>query len=505
MIKLSRFDKIRFALTISLCLLYLYMFQNKKMKTLFTKSLFITFLMILMNFTLLAETDSITCTFFLYPKASVGCHTYISYQGNAGTSATFTWNFNGGAILSGSGPGPYYVKWDTAGYKTVSLSVLYNGQTCSSSHVIHIVSSPVVYSVTGGGSYPSGGSGVHIGLSSSQLSYGYYLFKVGSSQSVANKTGTGGAIDFGIFTTPGIYKCQAKVDSASSSCLVMMNDSAIVTISGYVPSQAICIVSYDTTYQRNKVKWYKTAGQHLNHYNIYRQTYQYNVFKKIADVPYLSPNTYIDTTADPAMMSYKYEISATDSLGSESPMSPYHKSIHLEVSPGVTGFNLIWNAYEGCSYLTCKIHRKFASEPWQVIDSVASDITSYTDQYITSGLAYYFIEVVRYYQCLSFKSTDDDAVSSNIGISAPVGLNENSGESFLVYPNPVVNNVNIILRGQGNNDTKAQFYTVEGKKILENNLINTRNEVDISAFPSGIYILKITDNHSTLVRKLFKQ
>jgi hypothetical protein len=54
-------------------------------------------------------------------------------------------------------------------------------------------------------------------------------------------------LDFGLFTAPGVYKCKAKADSSEGTCMVEMNDSAVVTISGYVPGQAICIVSYDNT------------------------------------------------------------------------------------------------------------------------------------------------------------------------------------------------------------------------------------------------------------------
>jgi hypothetical protein len=475
------------------------------MKNIFTKCLFITICLILMNQFLHAQADSLSCTIGSYSKTSVGCHTYIGYQGTAGSSATYTWNFDGAIIVSGSGPGPYWVYWNTAGYKTITLTVYYNGDTCSASKVIHVVNAPDVFSVTGGGSYPQGGQGVHIYLTGSQLYYSYYLYLNGGTTSVANLTGTGNQLDFGLFTTPGVYKCKAKADSSQGTCMVNMNDSAVVTISGYVPGQAICVVSYDTTYQKNKVKWYKTAGQHLDHYNIYRQTYQYNVFEKIAEVPYLSPNTYIDTTSNPAMMAYRYEISGTDTLGNESQMSPVHKSIHLEVSPGVSGFNLIWNAYEGCTYLTCRIHRKIASGPWQVIDSVASDVISYTDQYITSGLAYYFIEVVRYYPCPSFKSMDDDAVSSNIGVSAPVGTDENIASPVLIYPNPASNKLNIILPGSGNIYRNIHLFSMDGRKLIDMDLAYSRNELDISGLPSGLYFVRITENQSTIVRKIFKE
>jgi len=46
-------------------------------------------------------------------------------------------------------------------------------------------------------------------------------------------------------------------------------------------------------------------------------------------------------------MAQKYEMTVSDSIGNESLKCPYHKTVHLEVSPGVAGFNLIWNPYEG--------------------------------------------------------------------------------------------------------------------------------------------------------------
>ncbi len=47
----------------------------------------------------------------------------ISYAGSANPLSNFLWNFNGGTVVSGSGGGPYMVKWNTAGNKNVTLSV----------------------------------------------------------------------------------------------------------------------------------------------------------------------------------------------------------------------------------------------------------------------------------------------------------------------------------------------------------------------------------------------
>ncbi len=453
-----------------------------------------------------AETDTVTCTFFLYSKASVGCHVYVVYQGNAPSSATFNWNFDGGIIVSGSGPGPYYIRWDTAGYKTVNLNVVYQGQYCYSYRTIHIVPPPLVYNVTGGGSYPYGGSGVSIGLSGSQLNYNYYLYLNGGTSSVANQTGTGNALNFGLFTAAGTYTCKGKVDSSSSSCLINMNDSAVVTISGYVPTQYICMVTYDTSTQQNKIVWNKITGPHLSQFNIYKQTYQENVFSKVGQVPYADFSTFIDTTTNPVIMAQKYEMTVTDSSGNESVKCPYHKTVHLEVSPGVQGFNLIWNPYEGFTFYTYRIHRKLNTGAWQLIDSIASDETSYTDPYFTSGNMTYYIEVIRYSPCNpSLKSGDYESIVSNTMISAPLGITDIHTSGILVYPNPVHQNVTVLLPSSGNVSASLELYSVDGRKYLGQMISQSKTELDLSTLPSGMYFLKVLSTEGIMTGKLMKE
>ena len=59
-------------------------------------------------------------------SAKVLCSTEqaaINYTGTASPTANYNWDFDGGTIISGSGQGPYEIKWDTPGQKTLSLSV----------------------------------------------------------------------------------------------------------------------------------------------------------------------------------------------------------------------------------------------------------------------------------------------------------------------------------------------------------------------------------------------
>ncbi|UPT66869.1 MAG: PKD domain-containing protein [Sphingobacteriales bacterium JAD_PAG50586_3] len=58
-----------------------------------------------------------------------GANATVTYTGTPITGASYTWNFNGGTVVSGSGMGPYQIAWNTPGTKTVTLTVSANGCT----------------------------------------------------------------------------------------------------------------------------------------------------------------------------------------------------------------------------------------------------------------------------------------------------------------------------------------------------------------------------------------
>lgn len=68
---------------------------------------------------------------FILPSQVCGTDgAVITYSGNAAAGATYTWGFDGGTIVSGSGQGPYMISWPVTGQKNISLTVTENG--CSS-------------------------------------------------------------------------------------------------------------------------------------------------------------------------------------------------------------------------------------------------------------------------------------------------------------------------------------------------------------------------------------
>lgn len=75
-----------------------------------------------------------TANFTITPASvCAGGAVTVNYSGNISpysTQYTFGWDWNGGTVLAGSDRGPFTVSWDTAGTKTIALTI---GGGCSSS------------------------------------------------------------------------------------------------------------------------------------------------------------------------------------------------------------------------------------------------------------------------------------------------------------------------------------------------------------------------------------
>ena len=89
------------------------------------------------------------------------------------------------------------------------------------------ISNPGVYTVTGGGSYCSGGTGVNIGLNNSETGINYQLYR-GDTLMGSPVPGTGAAINFGLQPAAGTYTVEAT--NTIAGCSSAMTDTAVVTI-----------------------------------------------------------------------------------------------------------------------------------------------------------------------------------------------------------------------------------------------------------------------------------
>ena len=96
---------------------------------------------------------------------------------------------------------------------------------------------PVVYTVTGGGSYCEGGTGVHIGLTGSQIFVNYQV-SGGSGTTGSFWAGTGSALDLGAYTGAGTFYVRAT--DTLTHCSSNMTGSTTITVNpSVIPSVAI--------------------------------------------------------------------------------------------------------------------------------------------------------------------------------------------------------------------------------------------------------------------------
>lgn len=136
-----------------------------------------------------------------------------------------------GTPVAGVGAGFSFGLQTAAGVYTATASNPSNGCTTNmyGSKTVIIYSLPGMHTVTGGGSYCSGGAGVTIGLGSSDLGVKYQLYRGGLPVVGTVVSGTGSAIVFLPQTIAGTYTVVATM-AGFTGCMQTMSGSAVVTV-----------------------------------------------------------------------------------------------------------------------------------------------------------------------------------------------------------------------------------------------------------------------------------
>jgi len=118
--------------------------------------------------------------------------------------------------------------------KILLVAMIMIGANKGYSQLVNLFTSTTVYTVTGGGSYCAGGTGVSVGLNSSNIGIQYYHQYQGSNSGII-VNGTGGPLTFGNQTLPGLHTVTSY--DPNTGCWLPMSGSAIVTVNA-LPSIA---------------------------------------------------------------------------------------------------------------------------------------------------------------------------------------------------------------------------------------------------------------------------
>jgi hypothetical protein len=285
----------------------------------------------------------------------------------------------------------------------------------------------------------------------------------------------------------------------------------------------ICIVGVDSATNNNRIIYERYTTNLIDSFRIYRESTVAYVYTLIGTLPYNAPGIFIDPNSNPAQRAYRYKISAVDTCGTETPLSDYHKTIHLTINKGVAGaFNLIWDGYTGFPFGSYRIYRGIDSSNMTFITQIQSTLSSYTDLNPPSDTVYYQIEVVKQSGCYPDSiyakvNTNYNSSRSNMAntmaliIPDTTGIHEiiHNNLEVNIYPNPNKGEFNIHLNSPVKKEVNLRIVNIIGEVIYSADKLviegNYKTHLDLKTMPKGLYFVCITNKESSIVRKVIIQ
>ena len=287
--------------------------------------------------------------------------------------------------------------------------------------------------------------------------------------------------------------------------------------------EEICVVTVDST-GVNMLVWEKTPGEKTASYEIFRENAS-TQYVSVGSNQYNDMSTWADQNSNPAVQPYRYKIAVVDSCGNFSDTSDYHATIHLQASQGVAAneVNLQWTAYEGKQVETYYIYRWLSPINRILIDSVSSNVQTYTDIYpVNTTITALLYEVGAKFTnggCSPSAGKQSSYVTSMSNMldwgqdgGLPIGTDEWVDvvleSDLMIYPNPTRSYVNLELSGAwaDQKDIRIKFTDMTGR-IMAQKLVqgDGAHQFDFRELPAGIYFIQIiTAEGRTIVERFEK-
>jgi hypothetical protein len=422
-------------------------------------------------------------------NACQGDTVFLTASTNAVPPFTYQWNV-ASVTISGADSSSLAVNY--GGY--YSVTIIKNGCPVTSSAVlVNFFTNPQKPGITSAGTItPCVGGTVTL---TAEAGYSSYLWNTGAlTQSIVVSTS-------GTFTVEGFN---------SHGCS-NISDPFTVNAS-LLPPPEICIVTVDSISDHNLIVWEKIPTQLIQQYKVYAETNQAGVYALIGNVPYDSLSFFIDTLSNPQIRSYRYKISAVDTCGDETALSMHHKTLHLMITEAVPqGYNLDWqDSYEGFAFLSYVIYRGTTLQNMAVIDTIASNLSSYTDTTSLSGTLYYAVAALKPGgSCLGTKDQGgpySQSVSNIEDNEMYVFQGEIiATENIFIYPNPATDEIFVEIRNQSIRNNRVEIFNLQGQMLKSMVMTGNKANVDISELPMGMYFVQIATFPGYCVKKFIKK
>ena len=315
-------------------------------------------------------------------------------------------------------------------------------------------------------------------------------------------------------STPGYYWVQVtdEYGCVATSEVTHLGSSILIP---EIP--AICMVGVENNH--NLIVWEEIDNTNVRNYRVYREDNQANVFELLTTQPASQGNSYEDSTANPSVRAYRYKVTAMDVCQGETPMSEFHKTIHLTINRGIgESWNLIWTPYEGMEFPSYRLYRGTTPDSLELIATIPSTLTTLTDFEAPEGALYYQIEMVMDGSCQLHTRdvTDYAGARSNIVYNGEPAISGISGYTttnlLTLYPNPTNDIVNVrFTNGNGKwENTEIRVYDVYGRLLRTVETCHGASlqtmQIDLSSYATGVYLIKLVNDGNVLaVRKVVKE
>ena len=408
---------------------------------------------------------------------------------NNNSTNTYQW-LRTGLVLSGANDSVYWAK--QTGYYQVQVS---DGNCWNFSNVAFVQkypsSPPVIWHW--GLFTPCSNDSVKLQLNNN---YGNLLWSTGDTSSFIYVKKSG------YYTVSTINNNGCNVTSPPH----MVN-------AAMVDAPELCIVGVDSASGHNIIVWNQTTDVRIDSFRVYKEGTINNQFELIAAKARSETAMFIDVNSDPRKMAYRYRLMAIDSCGMETPVGPYHKTIHLQVNIGLGNtWNLHWNNYEGTLLGSYKIYRGTDSLQMQLVAIVPSTVHSYTDLNPPTGDVFYLLKVDLPTACNPGGGSTYNLSSSNFfntkdatvgiekikmhDISLSVFPNPNNGQFTLKVESVVAKRMNVVIF----NSLGSLVYT---EQLSINGTLN--KNINLSNLSKGVYFIRLQTNEDVVIRKIIIQ
>lgn len=337
--------------------------------------------------------ETLTVTIENSPRFSMpstvcfGVPVEINYNGTQG-GANPVWDFDGGAVISGEGFGPYMVQWNSEGVKNITLSVA--GEVFASQIKVlpdysaqFDIAENVFYETEMEISLPD------------VPSYATFTWELSNNSGIF--------LEHRIDAVPGNSKGKIYIYGGGEKyrelkLRVEMNGCEKTFTKGFnvVPKlnpPAITLI-YPDVNSKNIITWRQNQlPENTSEIIIYKEGNYLNDFREIGRVQ-PSANEFTDENSNSTVKSERYAIAAVLQSGIISPMSEVHQTLHLTINKGISEgqWNLIWTPYRGRTIGSYRILRGASPTQMNEIASVSGAVLSYSDNNPDAGEPYYALE-----------------------------------------------------------------------------------------------------------------